>query len=246
MAITEALAAPTPPLTPDLFCPSDMNEGHLEMYWHGVAVTILSCAAYALPFVVSCPFAAPIQIIALGVLTAVCYGIANDQLACRQCIHYFTVGHTPFHRRLLATDDPIINGIVWGIHATWKEGLIAGMVMALAAQATNLIAITALQLTPFAIAIALGVCLLSHWKATEEEQAWKAPEKREMLNMRFQGFIFPNEGYHPVDLRRVPEEQRAAYLGVGARNAASYSFMPMSGLLLAVGTVAARIISTLL
>ena len=149
MTKADPLAASAQPPIHD-FDPPDINEGHPEMYWPGVAATVLSCAAYALPFVVSFPLAPTIQIIALGVLTAVGYGIANDQLACRQCIHYFTVGHTPFHRRLLATENPTVNGIVWGIHATWREGLIAGVGLALAAQASNLVAISALQLTPFA------------------------------------------------------------------------------------------------
>lgn len=243
MTTVASLDSPLQDIHSDLY--PDINEGHPEMYWQGIAVSILSCAAYALPFFTTFPLSGTIQIVALGVLAAVGYGIVNDQLACRQCIHYFTVGHTHIHRRLLATEDPTLNGIVWGIHSTWVLGVIGGVVMALAARITSLVAASALQLTPWVAALSIGVCAFSHWKSVQEEQKWKDPALQELLNDRFHGIIYPEMGYHPVDLKRIPEDHRAAYLGVGARNQASYLLMPAFGLAMAVGTFVCRILASL-
>ncbi len=230
---------------PEVF-PLDRDKGHHAMYALGGTVTLLSAAAYVAPFFVLFPLAAPIQIVALGVLTAVSYGIVNDQLACRQCIQYFTVGHTPFHKRLLETDNPTLNGVAWGIHATWVVGLIAGVAIATAARATKLVALSALSLTPVAILVVIGACTYAHIKSKQVEAEWSRPENKNRLAQIFDQTILPNEGFHPVDLRRIPEDKRAAYMGVGERNRVGYTVMPASGLMMVVGSIAVRVLLTVL
>ena len=227
----------------DTQIPADLNEGHPGMYWKGVVVTILSCAGYVLPFFVTFPLAAAVQIVALGVLTAVTYGIVNDLIACKKCIEYFTVGHTQFHKRLIKSDNPTKNAIVWGIHATWKLGLIAGSGLAIAARITGLAAVTALHLTPFALALSIGTCLVAHYAAKGEEAKWSRPEKRAELNRLFNRILVPHPGYHLVDLRRVPENKRAAYEGVGTRNGYGYFLMLTGGASLFIATIMARILT---
>lgn len=231
---------------PQAVFPPDRDKGHPEMYALGVAVTVLSAAAYVVPFFVTFPLAAAIQIIALGVLTAVSYGIINDQLACRQCIEYFTIGHTPFHRRLLETEDPTLNGVVWGIHATWILGAAAGVALAIATRATKLVALSALSLTPIAILLVIGACVYAEYRSAREEAYWGKEEKERELNRRFQQTIDPEEGFHPVDLRRIPANKRAAYMGVGERNNVGYKVMPAAGIILIIGSIAARVLLTLL
>lgn len=230
---------------PDVF-PLDRDKGHHGMYALSATVTLLSAAAYVAPFFVLFPLAAPIQIVALGVLTAVSYGIVNDQLACRQCIQYFTVGHTPFHKRLLETDNPTLNGVVWGIYATWALGLIAGVAIATAARATKLVALSALSLTPVAILVVIGTCTYAHIKSKQVEAEWNRPENRNRLAQIFDQTIVPNKGFHPVDLRRIPEDKRAAYMGVGKRNRVGYTVMPASGFVMVVGSIAVRVLLTIL
>ncbi len=220
--------------------PADRDEGHPSMYALGVVVTVLSAGAYIAPFFITFPFAAATQIVALGVLTAVSYGIINDQIACRQCIHYFTVGHTSIHKRLLKTDDPTLNGIVWGIHATWGLGLIAGVGMALAARATKMAALSALHLTPIAILLVIGACTYAHIKSKQEERYWADPKRKQRLDRYFRRIIPADPGYHEVELRRVPEEARVAYMGVGARNAAGYTIMPCAAIAIMIGSLAVR------
>lgn len=223
----------------------DLEQGHPDMYMPGVVVTLLSCAGYVAPFFVAFPLAGAVQIVSLGVLTAVTYGILNDQIACRQCIEYFTVGHTSFHKRLLATNDPTANGVVWGIYATWILGAVAGVGLAITARATKLVAISALQLTPFCLVLIAGTLLYSDVLADISKDQWSQPHRKKHLEHYFNTTIEPDEGYHPVDLRKIPVEKRPDYMAVGARNGAGYTIMPAGGAILAIGTIAARIFLSL-
>jgi hypothetical protein len=226
--------------------PADLKIGHFEMYKKGVAVTVLSCAAYTLPFIIAFPFSGFIQIVALGVITAVAYGIINDLFACHQCLEYFTNGHTAFHKRLITSNNPNANAVVWGIHATWILGAIAGVVMAVAARAFKIAALTALNLTPFAGALVIGTCIFANHAAKNEEANWAKPEKQAELAELFNRTIFPAQGYHPVDLRQVPVNMRAAYMGVGKRNEIGYAVMPAGGALITAGIIATRIFLALI
>lgn len=222
----------------------ELKEGHPGMYALGVAVTVLAAGAFIAANIVAFPFAGPISLLALGILSAVTYGIINDQLACRQCIQYFTIGHTPMHKRLLKTDDPTLNGIVWGIHATWVLGAVAGAAMAGAALVTGLVVSQVLPFLIPIIAIGIGAtCLYSHIKAKNEEEKWRKPENQELLNKIFDyGTISPMKGFHPVNLSDIPQDKRAAYMGVGKRNEIGYKVMPALGGIALIGIIALGII----
>lgn len=226
--------------------PMERDKGHPDMYALGATVTVLSAAAYVAPFFMLFPLAAPIQIVALGVLTSVGYGIANTQLACRQCVEYFTVGHASFHKRLLKTENPTLNGVAWGIHGSWLLGVVGGVAMATAARATKLVALSALSLTPVAVLVAIGTCTYAHIKSKQVEAEWNRSENKNRLAAMFDKTIMPEKGYHAVDLRRIPEDKRAAYMGVGERNRVGYTVIPASGLITVIGSIAVRVLLTVL
>ncbi len=230
--------------TESISIPVDEKEGHPKMYLLGVTVTILAAGAFVAANIIAFPCAGPISLLALGILSGVTYGIINDQLACRQCIQYFTIGHTSIHQRLLKTDDPTLNGIVWGIHATWVLGAIAGVAMAGVALVTGLVVCKILPFLIPAIAIGIGLtCLYAHIQAKKEEEKWQRPENRDSLNSRFKNYIIlPKFGFHPVNLNNIPEDKRAAYLGVGKRNAIGYKAMPALGCVGLIGIIALGIL----
>ncbi len=72
-----------------------------------------------------------LKIVALCVLAAVAYGIAHDQVTARVCVEYFTIGHP----RVVATEDPTVLALVWGVLATWWVGALLGVLLATAARA---------------------------------------------------------------------------------------------------------------
>lgn len=58
------------------------------------------------------------------------YGQIHDQITARLCIEYFTVAHPP----LVLSDSPTVQGLVWGVVATWWAGLIIGLPLAIVAR----------------------------------------------------------------------------------------------------------------
>jgi hypothetical protein len=71
-----------------------------------------------------------LQIILLGLLATVGYGIVHDQVTVRLCLEYFTIGHP----RRFRTTSPTLLALGWGILATWWVGLPLSIVLALVAQ----------------------------------------------------------------------------------------------------------------
>jgi hypothetical protein len=70
----------------------------------------------------------PIMLVFIG--AAVAFGVVHDQVTARVCVEYFTIGH----ERIVATDSPLVLGLIWGVVATWWAGALAGVVVALAAR----------------------------------------------------------------------------------------------------------------
>lgn len=108
--------------------------------------------------------------------------------ACRQCIHYFTNGHTKVHKRLLKTENPNANAIAWGIHATWVLGAIAGVLFAASAALTGL---AVMPILPY-LAAAKGCGSLiavaySNYKAKKTEKEWASAENKDKLDAYFMG-----------------------------------------------------------
>lgn len=202
------------------------------MYALGVAVTVLAAGAMVAACILKFPGAGPVALLALGILGATTYGIANDMIACRQCIHYFTVGHTEVHKRLLATDNPTLNALAWGIHATWILGTVAGALFAIAAAATKLAVMPVLPYIAAGFAGAIGITLLvSHIFSKWEESKWSGLEQVYTLSLNFSKTIPADPGYHDVNLRDIPVEARAAYMGVAKRNEVGYIMMSIVGVL---------------
>lgn len=71
-------------------------------------------------------------------LSAAAYGIANNMIACRDCIEYFTADHKDHGRnldhRLVRSLNPNLNAVVWGVVATWHVASVAGVILAITAR----------------------------------------------------------------------------------------------------------------
>ena len=72
-----------------------------------------------------------LRIIALGLATAVGYGIVHDQVSVRVCPEYLTVAHP----RIVDTSSPTLIALAWGVAGTWWVGLPLGCLLAAAARA---------------------------------------------------------------------------------------------------------------
>jgi len=94
-----------------------------------------------------------LAIVALGVATAVIYGVIHDQITVRICLEYFTIGHP----RIFRTADPTLLALGWGVIATWWAGLLVGLLLAVAARAGSRPPLTAGALIR-PLAWLMGVC----------------------------------------------------------------------------------------
>lgn len=83
-----------------------------------------------------------LRIVALGIGSAVVYGILHDQITVRVCVEYFTIGHPP----VFDTTSPTLLALGWGVIATWWVGLPLGVCVAMAARLGTRPKISALQL----------------------------------------------------------------------------------------------------
>ena len=68
-----------------------------------------------------------LKIVGLGVVAAIAYGIAHDNVTARVCVEYFTIGHVP----IFGTESPTLLALGWGVLATWWVGLGLGIYLAL-------------------------------------------------------------------------------------------------------------------
>lgn len=233
-----------PPIMKKIPIPADTYESHHATYLLGLGATVIAAGALIGACTVGFPHADAISLLALGILVPVSYGVINDQFACRDCIEYFTVGHHGSHKRILETEDPTLNGIVYGIAGSWTHGLVAGTLMAGAAWATNLSVIPALPYIIPAVALIAGTTgLYAHKKSKETEEIWKKPENQKQLDFAFNNkLIIPEKGGYPVNLNEIPVEKRAVHAGILERNRIAYKAFSSLGALAVAGILAQGIL----
>jgi hypothetical protein len=83
-----------------------------------------------------------LKIMGLGVVAAIAYGIAHDNVTARVCVEYFTIGHEP----IFGTESPTLLALGWGVIATWWVGLGLGIFLAIVCQSGRKPKLTAADL----------------------------------------------------------------------------------------------------
>ncbi len=69
-----------------------------------------------------------IKMIAISVIAACIYGIANDLVTAHVCVEYFL---PPAHPIVIPTHSPLLLALLWGVIATWWVGLLLGVPLAI-------------------------------------------------------------------------------------------------------------------
>jgi hypothetical protein len=161
-----------------------------------------------------------LKIIVLSILAAVTYGIVHDQITARICIEYFTV----FHPHVINSSSPTLQGLVWGVRATWWVGAFLGIPLALAARlgswpkksAKDLVRpLVILMMVSAGLALVAGIIgALLTWT----------------------GVIW----VHPRWANRIPAEQHIGFLADGWAHTVSYLAGGMGGMMLIFATLFGR------
>lgn len=211
---------------------SIVNPKYRPMVYLGGAATALAAGAVFSPWESA-------KIIGLTILTGVGYGIANNMIACRECIEFYTIWQKYNGERLLSTLNPNLNAIVWGPVASWPVSGIAGSILALVARAPLEkfeLKITSAQLLPYFILGAVTTFVVAHLSS---RSAHNAMEKRvakpdEMVEPEWG---MKNRDYFYED---VPVEFQSRWAACQQRNSTGYTAIFLGGLALAVAIIYAR------
>ena len=197
-----------------------INQRYQSSVYRAAAATGLAITAVLAPWEVG-------KIIGMTVLTGVGYGIANDMVACRDCIEYFTVGHfydgKNLNSRPLNTLNPTLNALAWGAIATWHVCAIAGTFFALLARTPFpglALKITAVQLAPYLAIGAAIVLLVSHVRSRMAQKAMTDN---------------PHHKYWGV-----PIELQSGWEACNIRNMTGYASLGIGGSILSIAMIAAR------
>ena len=173
-------------------------------------------------------------------LIGVCYGILNNQVSSHTSIEYFTVGHTAFHRRLIPSDNLVLNGFVWGIHGTWRLSALAGFLQGALAVALNFTR-PAMSYMPFAVATAgysaltfLGAYFYSN--SDKRRSHWKQFDLKNLFSQTIYTKIKEGED---VDLTKIPENKYLGYLNCSDRSDIGHIALPVAAVseIIAYGVV---------
>ncbi|PWU16173.1 MAG: hypothetical protein C5B45_01030 [Chlamydiae bacterium] len=170
-----------------------------------------------------------IKIIGLTILTGCAYGIANDMIACRDCIEYFTVGHfydgLNLASRPVQSLNPSLNAIAWGMLATWPVCALAGVILSTIARAPLpgiTLKIKAKQIAPYLAIAAVLTLTIAH---IGSRQAQKIMQEN------------PFAKYHDV-----PLDLQAGWEACNIRNLTGYKALALDSMVLAIGILAVRIL----
>ena len=200
--------------------PSLINQSYSHLVNIAAAATALAVAALLTPW-------ETVRIIGMTVLNGIGYGIANDMIACRDCIEYFTVGHIydgkNLRNRLLNTLNPNLNALAWGMVATWHVCAIAGVCFALLARLPFrglVLKITAVQLAPY-LAIGTALALLASHVRSRIAQKEMADD--------------PHYKYWGVPLKL-----QSGWEACNTRNTTGYTSIGIEGAILSIAMIAAR------
>jgi hypothetical protein len=204
-----------------------VNPRYAPVVYTAMAATGLAAAALFAPI-------EAISIVGMTVLTGVGYGIANDMIACRDCIQYFTVGHffdgDRLEHRPINTLDPNANAVIWGMIATWHVCAIAGVFFAALARApicSLASAVSTAQLAPYLIGGAVITGVISH---VFSRYARGSMEK-----------IIENSSSDDHFFYDAPVEYMPGFAACNVRNLTGYVFLGIGSTILSAAIVAARV-----
>jgi O-antigen/teichoic acid export membrane protein len=155
-----------------------------------------------------------LKIVGLGMVAAIAYGIAHDNVTARVCVEYFTIGHEP----IFGTDSPTLLALGWGVVATWWVGLGLGILLAFVCRIGRKPKLTAADLLkPLGVLLATMAVIslmagFSGYRAATHRWFWLAGPLAE----------------------RVPAAKHNAFLADGCAHLAAYATSFLGGLVLSI------------
>lgn len=164
---------------------------------------------------------------AMVYLSAISYGIVNDLYATHANLAYFLFGHQPQQHSMIETNDPIAQGIAWGVAATFGPAVIAAVAFGLVTTLTAAFAPVANIIFPIGLIAMPFIAKYVDQYAKQKEQN-KIEIYSELSNSSF--YLGSNlYQANAMQVLHTRKEECAAYLANGDRNLFGFTKVPLMG-----------------
>ncbi|CDZ78991.1 hypothetical protein BN59_03306 [Legionella massiliensis] len=193
----------------------------------GIGLSALAVIFFALVTMLAAPFwlvviASGLFAAAATFVAAILYGVVNDLFATHSNLAYFLLGHQPQQNSLLQTNDPVAQGVAWGVAATFGPALIAAIVFGIAATITaGFVPLATFVFPVMLIAmplIAVGAEIYARKKAREYADS----ERGLWVGSNF----YQQQG---LEVMSPTREERAAWYANSDRNLFGFTKVPLIG-----------------
>ena len=209
--------------------PNDALNKLLKTGIIGIVVSALITLLFAATAFVAVPFwltaiTTGLFIGASAYLSGILYGVVNDLFATQSNFPYFLLGHQPDQLSLLRTNDKVVQGIAWGIAATFGPVIIA----------TVLFTITA-TIAAFFVPIAtfiMPIMMIAMPLIAVGAEIYARKKTRSYID-EMKDFTFLGSNYYQrrgLNYMSPTQQERAAYFGNNDRNTFGFTKVPIIGL----------------
>ncbi len=191
-------------------------------------------AALVLFFAATVFLAAPawLTVIATGLfvaastyLSALLYGVVNDLFATKSNMPYFMLGHQEQQRSLIRSNNPVVQGIAWGVAATFGPALLASIVFAIAVSITAAF----VPIATFVVPVLFMSMPLIAWGtdryAKRQAQVYLQHPQLDSIRLGSNPYQM-----NALDTMSATKEEKAAWAANSDRNLFGFTKVPLIGL----------------
>lgn len=176
---------------------------------------------------------------AMTYLSAISYGVINDLFATRSNLPYFLLGHQPQQHSLLRTNDPVAQGVAWGIAATFGPAVLAAIAFGVATLITASFAPFATFLFPIML---IAMPLIAYGADRYAKKKAKEYEENGIGGFDLDNFDFAYTGLNAYQIKGLKlmstsKEEKASWFANSDRNMFGFTKMPLIGLGVLVGAI---------
>lgn len=193
----------------------------------------LGASALAIILFATLPVAAPgwLHVIATSLfagamtyVSAIVYGVVNDIFATRANLPYFLLGHQPQQHSMLRSNDPLVQGVAWGVAATFGPALIASIAFGVVTLAVAAFVPVATFIFPLTLVAMPLIAVGAEFYAKRRAQEYAASSLTD-------GAIGSNDyQWYGLEIMSPTKEEKGAWYANSDRNLFGFRRVPLIGL----------------
>lgn len=165
---------------------------------------------------------------AMTYISGLTYGVINNLFATRASLPYFLLGHQPQQHSLLRTNDPVAQGIAWGVAASFGSATLAALGFAALTLITASFVPVATFVLPAMLLVVPYIALRAEYYARDAAHEYMYGE----LNANnLAGAALGHNPYQVEGLKIMAgsRPEKAAWLATNDRNLFGFTKVPLVG-----------------